>query len=56
MQMIQVNTVKTIQGEEISLFPQTICLHGDGTHAVAFAKIIHQTLKNNSIHIQAPVH
>lgn len=54
MQMIQVNTVKTIQGKEISLHPQTICLHGDGAHAVDFAKIIHQTLKNNSIHIQSP--
>lgn len=54
MQMIQINTVKTIQGKEISLHPQTICLHGDGAHAVDFAKIIHQTLKNNSIHIQAP--
>lgn len=54
MQMIQVNTVKTIEGKEISLQPQTICLHGDGTHAVTFAKVIHQTLKNNSIDIQAP--
>lgn len=54
MQMIQVNTVKTIQGKEISLHPQTICLHGDGAHAVDFAKVIHQTLKNNSIHIQSP--
>lgn len=55
MQMIQANTVKTIQGKEISLHPQTICLHGDGAHAVDFARIIHETLKNNSIHIQAPV-
>jgi len=54
MQMIQVNTVKTIQGKEISLHPQTICLHGDGAHAVDFAKVIHQTLKNSSVHIQAP--
>ena len=54
MQMIQVNTVKTIDGKEISLQPQTICLHGDGAHAVDFAKVIYQTLKNNSIDIQAP--
>lgn len=55
LQMILFNKVKTIQGREISLHPQTICLHGDGAHAVDFAKIIYQTLKNNSIHIQAPV-
>lgn len=55
MQMIQANTVKTIQGEDISLYPQTICLHGDGAHAVDFARKIHHTLKKNSIHIQAPV-
>lgn len=54
LQMIQFNTVMTIQNKEISLQPQTICLHGDGAHAVDFAKVIHQTLKNNSIHIQAP--
>jgi UPF0271 protein len=55
LQMVQSNTVKTIQGKEISLQPQTICLHGDGPHAVDFAKVIYQKLKNNSIHIQAPV-
>ncbi len=55
MQMIQSNTVRTVQGMEIEIQPQTICLHGDGVHAVDFAKIIHQTLKNNAIHIQSPV-
>jgi UPF0271 protein len=55
MQMIQSNTVKTVQGIEIEIQPQTICLHGDGAHAVDFAKAIHAMLLKNSIHIQAPV-
>ena len=30
----------------------TICIHGDGKHAVEFAKRIHETLLNEKIKIQ----
>lgn len=54
MQMIQSNTVNTMQGETIHIQAQTICLHGDGEHAVDFANAIHHFLQRNSITIQPP--
>ncbi len=36
--------VKTVTGEEISIGVDTICIHGDGAHAIEFAKAIHKTL------------
>lgn len=54
MQMIMLNKVDTVQGETIDIQPQTICLHGDGAHAVDFAKAIHHFLQSHSIIIQSP--
>jgi UPF0271 protein len=36
--------VTTITGEEIFIKADTICIHGDGEHAVEFAKIIYQSI------------
>jgi UPF0271 protein len=33
---------------------ETICIHGDGVHAVEFANVIHQALVNHQIKISAP--
>jgi UPF0271 protein len=32
--------VKTVSGKEIPIFAETICIHGDGKHAIEFAKSI----------------
>ncbi len=53
LQMIQQCTVKTVSGTIISITADTICLHGDGKHAVELCKTILQQLKNNSIEIKA---
>lgn len=42
--IIQDNKVIAVSGEEIILKADTICIHGDGEHAVEFAKIIYQTV------------
>lgn len=39
---------------EITLRAETVCLHGDGPHAVSFAKLIHAALQQDGIRIQAP--
>jgi len=39
---------------EITLRAETVCLHGDGPHAVSFAKVIHAALLQEGIRIQAP--
>jgi UPF0271 protein len=52
LQMIQQQTVKTVSGKNISIYAETICLHGDGKHAVEFATKIHHTLKEKNIVIK----
>jgi 5-oxoprolinase (ATP-hydrolysing) subunit A len=53
LQMINTNTVTTLTGEIITLKADTICIHGDGSNAVAFAKTISSALKQNHIDIKA---
>ena len=51
LQMIQEQTVTAVSGKTVSLTAETICIHGDGPHAVSFAKQINTTLKSASIDI-----
>jgi len=44
IKFVNENKVTTITGEEIFVKTNTICIHGDGAHAVEFAKAIHQKL------------
>lgn len=45
LQMVKQGTVTTVSGKVIPIVAETICIHGDGKHAVSFAKKIHQALK-----------
>jgi 5-oxoprolinase (ATP-hydrolysing) subunit A len=51
LQLVQQGSVKTIEGDEIPLRAETICIHGDGAHAVEFAKLIFHELNRNGIKI-----
>ena len=42
--MVQKREVQAISGEFLSLHVDTICLHGDGPHALEFAKAIRELL------------
>jgi len=53
LQMIKQKTVTTISGKIIPIVAETICIHGDGKHAIAFAKQIDAALKKEGIKIQA---
>lgn len=44
--------VQTLDGQRLALVPQSICLHGDGAHAVAFARRLRETLIANGISIR----
>jgi len=46
--------VKSVNGNRIAVRAETVCLHGDGVQAVAFAKLIAERLKNEGIVIKAP--
>lgn len=44
LQMIKEGTVTTVSGKIIPVIAETICIHGDGIHAVEFAKAIHDAV------------
>ena len=43
--MLNQGKVKTVSGKEILIIAETVCIHGDGEHAVEFAKAIHRALQ-----------
>lgn len=51
LQMVTRGTVTSTSGKEIPVKAETICIHGDGKHALEFAKAIHSILKQNHIEI-----
>lgn len=53
LQMIKKGTVNSIHGNEVTITAETVCIHGDGVHAVAFAKKIYEALKLENIEIRA---
>ncbi len=53
LQMIREKKVVSLQGNEVIIEADTICLHGDGKHAVEFASAIFETLKQEYIAIKA---
>ena len=42
-QIVKERTVTTLNGTIIPLHADTICINGDGPHALTFAKAIHQS-------------
>jgi 5-oxoprolinase (ATP-hydrolysing) subunit A len=42
-----------VSGEWVPLNAQTICLHGDGAHALAFARRIRAALATAGIEVRA---
>jgi UPF0271 protein len=52
LQMISDKSVTTANGETISIRAETVCIHGDGAHALEFARAIGQRLTAEKILIQ----
>lgn len=52
LQMVIRQEVTSVNGHTVPLCAETICLHGDGAHAVAFAKAVHTTLQAHQLTIQ----
>lgn len=53
MTMVKEQTVFTEQQQHIDILAETVCIHGDGIHALEFAKFINATFKANNIEIAA---
>ncbi|MBM3414285.1 MAG: 5-oxoprolinase subunit PxpA [Bacteroidetes bacterium] len=54
LQLVTQKKVTTLNGEEIDCNVATICLHGDGAHALSFAKALRGEFKKRQISCQPP--
>lgn len=53
LQMIQQGTVPTVDGGDVAIKAESVCLHGDGEHAVVFAERILGELRDKGILVGA---
>lgn len=54
IQMIETATVTAGDGKMVELVVDTICIHGDGEHAVEFAATIRHELDSRGVSVAAP--
>ncbi|CAM4478536.1 LamB/YcsF family protein [Paenibacillus typhae] len=52
LSMVQEGKVRSTDGRDVAITAETICLHGDGHHAVAFASAIRSSLESAGIAVQ----
>jgi UPF0271 protein len=52
LQMIKEKSVTSVNGKIIPIIADTICIHGDGKHAVEFAKAVHESLRKENVEIK----
>jgi UPF0271 protein len=53
LQMITQQSVTSINNKVIPIIAQTVCIHGDGKHALTFAEAIYESLSRHGIEIKA---
>lgn len=52
IQLVAENRVISVTGKMVFVKADTLCLHGDGAHAIVFAKTIFETLQQKGISIE----
>lgn len=52
LMMIEQQKVKSVEGQEIDIVADTVCIHGDGKHALTFVKLLNKSLSAKKIEIQ----
>lgn len=53
LQMVQTGTVRTLDGSDVAITADTLCLHGDGPHALQFARRLRTELSAAQIAVKA---
>jgi len=53
VRMVQEGRVRSLQGIDVPITADTICIHGDGANALEFAELIHQSLTAANIAVSA---
>ncbi|KEO84725.1 LamB/YcsF family protein [Tumebacillus flagellatus] len=56
LRMVKEGKVTSRQGADISIQADTVCLHGDGAHALEFARKIRSLLEQSEVAVQAVSH
>jgi 5-oxoprolinase (ATP-hydrolysing) subunit A len=56
IRMVKEGKVTTRQGTDIEIAAETVCIHGDGPHALAFARNIRESLEASGIAVKAMNH
>ena len=54
LRMVQGGWVRTQQGSEVAIRADTVCLHGDGAHALEFAQQLSQALREAGVKLSRP--
>jgi UPF0271 protein len=54
LDIVREGTVIAAHGESVTLQADTLCLHGDGVHAVQLARRLHAALEQAGVRIAAP--
>ncbi|GAB3297668.1 LamB/YcsF family protein [Hymenobacter humi] len=53
LRMVQEGQVRTQQGLDVAIRADTVCLHGDGAHALEFAQRLNTVLREAGVQLQA---
>ncbi|MDB6092810.1 MAG: LamB/YcsF family protein [Verrucomicrobia bacterium] len=53
LSMIKAGCVFSTEGDKVSISADTLCLHGDGVHAVEFARALRAALANAEVDVKA---
>ncbi|KGQ41960.1 5-oxoprolinase subunit PxpA [Gallibacterium anatis] len=51
LQIVLQGSVPTVDGQDVAIQADSICLHGDGEHAISFAEKIRKALTEKQIHL-----
>jgi UPF0271 protein len=52
--MVKEGCVRAVDGTDVSLRADTICIHGDGPHAAEFAERLRSAFEYEGIAVRAP--
>jgi len=53
LQMVQQGTVVSVNGKQIPIHADTVCVHGDGAHAIRFVQLLNTRLRQEGINISS---
>ena len=53
LRLVQHGTVRTQQGTDVAIRADTVCLHGDGAHALEFAQRLNEELRAAGVQLRA---